>query len=64
MDNINNRCVHRRGSDIVICSEIYFLQRLAELLGFRDVHSHEFQDAVLCDDADHEGSFRLGVIGQ
>lgn len=61
VDDVHDRCVHRCSREILVCTDIKLLQRLSQLLCLLDVHSDEFQYAVLSDDANDHGSTCLVI---
>lgn len=63
MNHINNRRVHRSCRNIVIRSKQQFAKWATQLLRIRNVDSDEFQDTVLCNDAEHVGSLSLTIAG-
>lgn len=62
MNYIDNRGIHRSSGYILEGAESQLSQWLFQLLRFTNIDGHEFQNAILSDDAQNVRSIRLAVI--
>lgn len=63
MNDVDNRRVHGRGGDVVICPDQELTQRASQLLCIAHIDGNKLQDAVLGNHAEDMGSIGLAISG-